>query len=95
MRSICATAAWTCASGCARTAPSREKAAKQGLQVLDTADAAKRADIIMMLVPDEMGGEIYEERNRAAPDQGQVPRVRPRLQYPFQIHQAARTSTSS
>ena len=39
---------------------SREKAAKQGLPVFDTAEAAKRADVIMMLVPDEMGAEIYE-----------------------------------
>src|ERR1700689_1878921 len=39
---------------------SREKASKQGLAVFDTAEAAKRADVIMMLVPDEMGSEIYE-----------------------------------
>ncbi len=39
---------------------SREKATKQGLQVFDTAEAAKRADVIMVLVPDEMGSEIYE-----------------------------------
>src|SRR5208337_1873196 len=46
--------------GLSAKSPSREKAAKQGLQVFDTAEAAKRADIIMMLVPDEMGSEIYE-----------------------------------
>src|SRR3984957_925478 len=40
--------------------PSREKATKQGLPVFDTAEAAKRADVIMVLVPDEMGSEIYE-----------------------------------
>ena len=28
--------------------------------MFDTAEAAKRADVIMMLVPDEMGAEIYE-----------------------------------
>src|ERR1700684_990421 len=39
---------------------SREKATKQGLPVFDTAEAAKRADVIMVLVPDEMGSEIYE-----------------------------------
>jgi len=38
---------------------SREKATKQGLKVLSTADAAREADIIMMLVPDEMGADIY------------------------------------
>ena len=46
--------------GLGAKSPSREKAAKQGLQVFDTAAAAKRADVIMMLVPDEMGSEIYE-----------------------------------
>lgn len=46
--------------GLSKSSPSREKATKQGLPVFDTADAAKRADVIMMLVPDEMGSEIYE-----------------------------------
>src|SRR6202045_172304 len=46
--------------GLSAKSPSREKAAKQGLPVFDTAEAAKRADIIMVLVPAEMGAEIYE-----------------------------------
>src|SRR5258708_28899032 len=46
--------------GLGKTSTSREKAIKQGLAVFDTADAAKQADVIMMLVPDEMGAEIYE-----------------------------------
>ncbi|HVN64394.1 MAG TPA: ketol-acid reductoisomerase [Candidatus Binataceae bacterium] len=46
--------------GLAPKSPSREKAQKQGLQVFDTAEAAKQAEVIMMLVPDEMGSEIYE-----------------------------------
>src|ERR1700732_1023022 len=46
--------------GLGAKSPSREKATKQGLPVFDTADAARRADIIMVLVPDEMGSEIYE-----------------------------------
>ena len=33
---------------------------KAGLRVVDTAVAAREADIVMMLVPDEQGGEIYE-----------------------------------
>ena len=41
--------------------PSVEKAKKQGLKVFDTAEAARQADVIMMLVPDEMGSEIYEK----------------------------------
>jgi ketol-acid reductoisomerase len=39
---------------------SRAKAEKAGLRVVDSATAAREADIIMMLVPDEQGSEIYE-----------------------------------
>ena len=39
---------------------SRAKAEKAGLRVVDTATAAREADVVMMLVPDEQGGEIYE-----------------------------------
>jgi len=39
---------------------SRPKAEKAGLRVVDTATAAREADIVMILVPDEQGGEIYE-----------------------------------
>ncbi len=38
-----------------------EKAKKQGLKVFDATEAARQADVIMMLVPDEMGAEIYEK----------------------------------
>jgi ketol-acid reductoisomerase len=47
--------------GLARSSKSWEKAASQGLEVLETAEAARNADIIMMLVPDEAGGDIYRE----------------------------------
>jgi ketol-acid reductoisomerase len=39
---------------------SRKKAEGEGLRVVDAATAAKEADVIMMLVPDEQGSEIYE-----------------------------------
>ncbi len=39
---------------------SRPKAEQAGLRVVDTTTAAREADIVMMLVPDEQGGEIYE-----------------------------------
>ncbi len=39
---------------------SKAKAEKAGLRVVDTATAAREADIIMVLVPDEQGGEIFE-----------------------------------
>ncbi len=46
--------------GLRKSSPSWEKAARQGLDVFETAEAAKQADIIMILVPDEMGGDIYQ-----------------------------------
>ena len=39
---------------------SKPKAEKAGLRVVDTATAAREADVIMVLVPDEQGAEIYE-----------------------------------
>ena len=48
------------AVGLRRSSPSWAKAESAGLAVRDTADAAKWADIVMMLVPDEMGSEIFE-----------------------------------
>jgi ketol-acid reductoisomerase len=47
--------------GLRKGSPSWEKAEKQGLKVFETAEAAKQADVIMILVPDEMGSEIYEK----------------------------------
>ena len=44
---------------------SRPKAEQAGLRVVDAATAAREADIVMMLVPDEQGAEIYE--NEIAP----------------------------
>jgi ketol-acid reductoisomerase len=40
---------------------SRPKAEKAGLRVVDAATAAREADIVMMLVPDEQGADIYEK----------------------------------
>jgi ketol-acid reductoisomerase len=39
---------------------SRPKAEQAGLRVVDTAAAAREADVVMILVPDEQGAEIYE-----------------------------------
>jgi len=46
--------------GLSKGSASWQKAVAQGLTVLETAEAAKQADIIMMLVPDEMGSDIYK-----------------------------------
>jgi ketol-acid reductoisomerase len=40
---------------------SRAKAEARGLRVLGVADAAKEADIIMIVVPDELQATVYEE----------------------------------
>jgi ketol-acid reductoisomerase len=46
--------------GLRKDSQSWDKAAKQGLRVFETAEAAKQADIIMVLVPDEMGSDVYQ-----------------------------------
>lgn len=40
---------------------SRAEAEKAGLKVMDTADAAAEADVIMMLVPDQVQRAVYEK----------------------------------
>ena len=46
--------------GLRRDGGSWPKAVAAGLTVVDSAAAAKAADVIMMVVPDELGGELYE-----------------------------------
>jgi ketol-acid reductoisomerase len=48
------------AVGLRRDSGSWKKAEAASLAVRETADAARWADVVMMLVPDELGGEIYE-----------------------------------
>lgn len=40
---------------------SRQQVTNDGLKVMDTADAAKAADIIMILVPDQVQASVYKE----------------------------------
>jgi ketol-acid reductoisomerase len=40
---------------------SRAKAEEHGLEVLDVADAAKRGDVVMVLLPDEKQGQVWRE----------------------------------
>lgn len=42
--------------------PSRDKAQAAGLEVIDSADAAGIADIVVMLVPDELAPAIYKDQ---------------------------------
>jgi ketol-acid reductoisomerase len=50
--------------------PSRAKAEKAGLRVLPIAEAAAQADIVMMLVPDEVAPEVYEREIAASMSAG-------------------------
>ncbi|MEJ5185578.1 MAG: ketol-acid reductoisomerase [Candidatus Geothermincolales bacterium] len=50
--------------------PSREKAEKAGLRVMDMAEAAREADLVMMLVPDQHHKEVYEQCVRGALKEG-------------------------
>ena len=73
-----------------------KKAEGAGLKVLPTAEAAAWGDVVMILVPDELAGDMYPGEIAARPHGRQVSGVRPRLQHPLQAHRAARrTSTSS
>ncbi len=45
--------------GLRKDGSSWKKAEAAGLEVLEPAEAAAKADVVMMLVPDEMGAEIY------------------------------------
>ena len=49
------------AVGLRKGSPSAKKAEDAGLKVLDVAEAAKWADVIMLLVPDELQADIYKE----------------------------------
>jgi len=46
--------------GLRKSSASWQKAESAGLRVRETAEAAAWADVVMMLVPDEMGSETYE-----------------------------------
>ena len=43
------------------SSPKRQQVEKDGLKVYDTDEAAKMADVIMILIPDQIQPEVYEE----------------------------------
>ena len=73
---------------------SAAKAKAAGLRVTSMADAAREADVIMMLVPDTVQGEIYRQRDRAAPDRRQDADVRARLQHPLRRRSPRRPAST-
>jgi len=50
--------------GLRRGSGSWPKAEKAGLKVVETAEAAQAGDIVMVLLPDELQGEVYEKEIR-------------------------------
>src|SRR5262249_51247890 len=46
--------------GLRKGSPSWAKASQHGLRVMETAEASREADIIMVLVPDEMASDIFK-----------------------------------
>ncbi len=48
--------------GLAKNSKSKEKAEEFGIEVFEVSEAAKRADIVMMLVPDEVSADVYNEQ---------------------------------
>jgi ketol-acid reductoisomerase len=64
--------------------PSVAKAQSAGLEVLPVADAAERADIIMLLTPDELTPGIYKREIEPHLKPGQVPGGGARIQHPLQ-----------
>lgn len=58
--------------GLAPSSKSREKAQAAGLKVMDTADAAKVADLIMILVPDQVQADIYKDSIEKNLEEGNV-----------------------
>ena len=76
---------WACGPG----SKSAAKAEKAGLKVMDVPDAAKWADVVMMLTPDELQAGIWEKDLEAQHAAGHGAVLRPRPQHPFQPDRAA------
>lgn len=58
--------------GLTPTSEKRQQVVKDGLEVYDTGEAAKMADIIMILVPDQIQPEVYEQSIKPNLQEGNV-----------------------
>ncbi len=67
-----------------------KKAEAEKLKVMEVAEAAKWADVMMMLTPDELQADIYREHLHRPHEAGRGADVRARPQHPFQPDRAAR-----
>ena len=70
--------------------PSAAKAEAEGLKVMENAEAAKWADVIMMLTPDELQADIYRDQLAPNMKKGAALLFAPRPQHSFQPDRAAR-----
>ena len=68
---------------------SAEKAKGENLTVMSVANAAKWADVIMMLTPDELQADIYRDRSRREHEERGGAPLRARAQRAFQPDRAA------
>ena len=74
--------------GCPRARKSRAKAEAEGLRVLTPAEACEEADLIVVLAPDPPA-QALRRGDRAEPGRRRRAVLRPRLQHPLRLHQAA------
>jgi ketol-acid reductoisomerase len=58
--------------GLTPTSARREQVVKDGLKVMDTAEAAKAGDIVMILIPDEKQADVYKESIEPNLEEGNV-----------------------
>ena len=65
------------------------KAEAQGFEVYTAAEAAKKADIIMILINDEKQAASVQERYRAEPGRRQYADVCSWLQHSFRMHRTS------
>ena len=72
-----------------RKGKSWDAAAKDGMTVLSVAEAAKKADIIQILLPERLPGGRLQERDYAPPHREQGPDVLPWVQHPLRPDPAA------
>ena len=75
--------------GLRKDSKSRARAEAEGLRVVDPIEASNWADVIMMLVPDELAPEIYEKEIAPGLKPGKFFAVRARLRSPLQEDPAA------
>lgn len=58
--------------GLKENSPSRAKAVKDGFEVLNVSELTKKSDLIMILLPDELQGEVYKKEIEPNLTEGKV-----------------------